>query len=196
MTARLYKFKRDHFPTSKQEQREINKAFKRIKNSYTDTYGPKRGNCCWRLNNTVEINKFYHFKINNKVTTLNPCQLGFVKVHKCYTKQPQNEHNHNTSYRERQNKLTISHVCGNSLCINGNHMKIEPQSDNSERFKHHNILKRLERMYRRNKNINTKYKKLTGAYFINKLSLDDSDENYFHCTHSPVCYIMTGKQSL
>ena len=72
-------------------------------------------------------------------------------------------------------------------------MKIESQSINSERYKHHNKLKKLERIYRRNKNIETKHKKLTIQYFINQIGLDDSDENYFVCTHSPICYIMTGK---
>ena len=193
MTATLYNFRKDHFPTTVLEWSDIDTKFRKILNSYTDSYGEKEGSHCWRINNTVEKDKVHHFSVNGKVLALNPCQLGFVQAHKCYTKQPVDGHNYNTRYRKRKNKLTISHVCGNSLCINGNHMKIETQSINSQRFKHHNILKRLERIHRRNKNIETKYKKLTGEYFINELSLDDNDENYFVCTHSPVCYIMTGK---
>jgi len=193
MTAETYNFRTDHFLTTDEEWKEIDNEFNRIKTSYTDTYGEQQGICCWRLNNTTERDKIYHFKINGKVTVLNPCQLGFVQAHKCYTKQPEEKHNYNTRFRERKDKLTISHVCGNSLCINGNHMKIEIQSINSERYKHHNKLKKLERIYRRNTDIETKYKKLTIQYFINQISLDDNDENYFICTHSPICYIMTGK---
>lgn len=192
MTSILYEFKASHLPTTDNEWSLIDDEFKRIVNSYTDTYGDEEYPCCWRINNTQEKNKVHHFSINGKGKTLNVCQLGFVRAHKCYTKQPPDRHNYNTRYRNKNN-LTISHICGNSLCINGNHMKIEPQSINSERFKHHNKLKTLERKCRRNNNIKTKYMKLTGEYFINQLNLDESDENYFHCTHSPVCYIMTGK---
>lgn len=116
MTAKTYNFKTDHFPTNRAEWSVINNEFNRIVNSYTDTYGDEEDICCWRLNNTVEKDKVYHYKINGKVTVLNPCQLGFVQAHKCYTKQPEERHNYNTRYRERKNKLTISHICGNSLC--------------------------------------------------------------------------------
>jgi len=169
------------------EADDIVSEYNRIKNGYTDNYGigVASKDWCYRINNSTIRNdrkKWKQLSVCGKVQRLNPCKLGFVQYYQCVIDQTV----------DQNNVLTISHVCGNKLCINGRHMRIETQSINVKRTTCHNKLIQFESEFRKNNSINTKGKLIIENIMIAK-GLNQGDNNYFKCTHNPVCFIMSGR---
>ena len=98
--------------------------------------------------------------------------------------------------------LEISHICGNpknnkqSLCIQGSHMRLESHFINNKRSDCFKYIRKFERSWNRNNNIDTK-----GTLTVekvnqqkrDKLNIDEDDINYT-CSHDPPCFINYGKR--
>ena len=121
--------------------------------------------------------------VRGKQQKLHPCKLGFVKYYQCVVNQA----------FDANNKLTISHICGKRLCINGKHMRIETQKYNNTRCTCHNELIQFEYEFRKNNNVNTKGK-LIIENIMNAKGINEGDDNYYECNHNPICFILFGKR--
>ena len=103
---------------------------------------------------------------------------------------------------EFEHDLEISHICGNpknsqqSLCIQGSHMRLESHYINDKRRECHDYIRKFERSWNRNEDIDTK-----GTLTVekvnqqkrNKFNIRRRDIN-FACLHDPPCFINYGKR--
>ena len=183
----IHEYQDKHTKLLPGEADDIITEYDRIKSGYTDKYGIGVANvdCCYRINNSsIRSNrkKWNPLSVCGKVQKLNPCKLGFVQHYQCVIDQTV----------DQNNILTISHVCGNKLCINGRHMRIESQSINTNRTICHNKLIQFETEFRKNNAVNTKGKLIVENIMTAK-GLNQGDDNYYICNHDPICLIMTGR---
>ena len=101
---------------------------------------------------------------------LTKAAISFINEYQCYP----------------TNNYCISHLCGNTLCIQANHMIIESQSNNGKRYKCHNYINAFIAKYQ----IDHKYGihqglacKLFVEYVRNKYNQYDSDMPHHTCEH-------------
>lgn len=187
MTAELIQFyQSNHLKIENGEESGLNNEYNRFKNAYTDKYGIgiTDSDCCYRINTLrmLERDRWNKVSVRGKLQKLHPCKLGFVKYYHCVIDQT----------FDPNNKLTISHICGKRLCINGKHMRIETQSDNNKRCTCHNKLIQFEYEFRKDNTINTKGKLIVENIMTAK-GLSEGDDNYYKCIHDPICFILIGK---
>ena len=180
-------YQNNHINIVQGEEIQIQLEYNRIKNGYTDKYGCENiheNDCCFRINTSriLERKRWKYLTVCGKLQKLNPCKLGFINHYQCLIDQQV----------DQNDVLTISHICGKHSCINGKHMRIETQSNNVKRCICHNKLIQFERKYRKNKQINTKGKLLI-EHIMNAKNLNEGDEEYYQCTHDPVCFMIFGK---
>ena len=99
-----------------------------------------------------------------------------------------------------QHDVEISHICGNpkntkqSLCIQGSHMRLKSHSENIHHCDCHKHIRKFERSWNRNPNIETKGTLTVATVNRQKrVKLNQIQVNCI-CSHDPVCFINYGKR--
>ena len=121
-------------------------------------------------------------KIGNRVLDIKLTKSAMSFIHK-YEWYPDNV-NHDQ-------RICLSHICGNTSCIQASHMIIEPQSINGERYKCHNHILKFIQKYKNKKKHDIKSGKLTVHYVNSKLRKYKSDISPHVCSHKSTyaCFI-------
>ena len=121
-------------------------------------------------------------KIGNRVLDIKLTKSAMSFIHK-YEWYPDNVNN--------DERICLSHICGNNSCIQASHMIIEPQSINGQRYGCHNHILRFIQKYKNKKKHAIKSGKLTVHYVNTKLRQFKSDIKPHVCSHKNTyaCFI-------
>jgi len=136
---------------------------------------------CLRLKNKNRKFKTITRKISidneTRFIKLTKSSISFINKYKCY---PDN------IIDESNNWYCISHLCGNKLCIQANHMIIETQKNNVQRWKCHNYINAFINKYQIDHKLGIHDGlacKLFVDYVRNKYNQYDSDMPIHYCSH-------------